>query len=713
MSSSVFSQSWYRVADLQPRLCSHVHLHRHHFRGQPWYVLQDEVTGQYHRFSHEAYQIIGLLNGQHSLQQVWNTASENLGDDMPSQDEIISLVSRLHRANALQSSLPPDVEEQVKRGRDFRRKRFLQQLKSPLGVRIPLWDPDRFLSRTLPLARHLFSLPFALFWLLVVVSAAIQVPAHWHALTGNLADRVFATENLAWLWLTYPLVKAIHELAHGYAVKRWGGQVHDMGVMLLVFVPVPYVDASAATAFAGKWQRALVGAAGILAEVFIAAIALHIWLNVEAGAVRAVAFNSMLIAGISTLLFNGNPLLRFDAYYVLADLIEIPNLAQRGNQYVGYLIKRYGFGVTEATSPVTGPNERLWLFGYSVASFVYRMLIMVTIILFVAGEFFMLGVVLAVWSALGVLLLPLFQTLKRTMNDKQIRPHRIRAISVSAGAIVLLVGLIGFLPLPLSTSVEGVVTSSEDSFVRAGASGVVDGIEAVDGSRVSAGQVLVRLRDPELSARVGVLRAQIVEAEARAQASQSNHAELSIVQEELRYLRRGLDRAQERRDALLIRAPVDGRLLLPAGNDLVGQHLHQGQQIGRVVNTGAMIVRAVVNPDDIDLVRAHSHAIEARFASLPGQTFPARLLSQVPAATRQLPSPVLSIEGGGNIALDPGADAPLQSYQTHFNLELAVENAPWDYVEERVYVLFRHPPEPLAQRWYRSLRQLLLERFDI
>ena len=106
-------------------------------------------------------------------------------------------------------------------------------------------------------------------------------------------------------------MKALHELGHSYAVKRWGGEVHEIGIMFLVFMPVPYVDASESAGFQSKWQRAFVGAAGILVEIFLASLALFIWLNAEEGLVRAFAFNVMLIGGVSTLFFNGNPLLRF------------------------------------------------------------------------------------------------------------------------------------------------------------------------------------------------------------------------------------------------------------------------------------------------------------------------------------------------------------------------------------------------------------------
>ncbi len=218
-------------------------------------------------------------------------------------------------------------------------------------MRFPLFDPDRFLQRTLPWVQPLFGWFGILLWLAVVGTGAVLAASHWTDLTEDIADRVLDPQNLVLLWFVYPVVKALHELGHAYATRKWGGEVHEIGIMLLVLSPVPYVDASAAWGFRDKRKRMVVGAVGIAVELFLGALALFVWLAVEPGAVRAIAYNVMLISGVSTLLFNGNPLLRFDGYYVLSDAIEIPNLGARANQYLGYLFQRYVFGVADAEDP--------------------------------------------------------------------------------------------------------------------------------------------------------------------------------------------------------------------------------------------------------------------------------------------------------------------------------------------------------------------------
>ena len=383
MSDSFFSPSWYRVAELKPRLRSHAQLHRHEYRGRVWYILQDLAGGKSHRFSPAAWRFIGLMDGRLTVQELWDAVSRDSGDDAPTQDEVIRLLGQLHAADALICDVMPDSEELFRRFGKHERMKLKQRLWTPLAVRFPLFDPEQFLERSYPGVRFLFSWFGAVLWLAVVGTGAVMAASHWGDLTEGIVDRALTPQNLVLLWFVYPLVKALHELGHGYAAKYAGGEVHEIGIMLLVLVPVPYVDVSSTWGVRDKRKRMLVGAAGIAVELFLGALAMFVWLNAESGAVHAIAYNVMLISGVSTLLFNGNPLLKFDGYYVLSDAIEIPNLATRSNKYLGYLIQRYLFGLKNADSPAETRGERVWFVIYGIAAFLYRMFIMFVIILYI------------------------------------------------------------------------------------------------------------------------------------------------------------------------------------------------------------------------------------------------------------------------------------------------------------------------------------------
>ena len=256
------------------------------------------------------------------------------GDDAPTQDEALQLLGLLHGAGYLRGNLPPDTAALFERLHEEERREARSQ-RNPVSFRVPLLDPDAFLERWLPWVQPIFTRAGALLTALAIAAAALVALQHTPELLAA-SDSLLEPESVLALWFSYPVVKVVHELGHAFAVKRWGGSVHEIGVMFLVFLPVPYVDASASAVFPEKHRRMVVSAAGIAVELIMASVALFVWLVVEPGFVRHLAYAVMLVGGVSTLLFNGNPLLRFDGYYVLADAIEIPNLATRGRALVGF-----------------------------------------------------------------------------------------------------------------------------------------------------------------------------------------------------------------------------------------------------------------------------------------------------------------------------------------------------------------------------------------
>ncbi len=570
-AESLFSPHWYQVADLRVRLRPQVEIHRHRYRRQVWYVLQDHVTGQLHRFSPEAYRLIGLMDGARTLQEVWELGCAQLGDALPTQDEVIMLVARLFRANVLNADRTPDIAELQQRHRAISRRKLMQRLLSPLAVRIALWDPERFLAATARWVAPLFSRWGALLWLLLVGSALVQAGMHWSQLTDNLSDRVLSLENVLLIGVLYALIKVVHEFGHAYAVKRWGGEVHEMGVMLLVFFPVPYVDASAASAFASKYRRMTVGAAGIAVELFFAALAMHLWVLAEPGVVRALAFNVLLIGGVSTLLFNGNPLIRFDAYYVLADWLELPNLGQRANRYLAYLVKRYGCGVDTLHTPVASRSEAFWLLTYAISSYVYRLFVMVAIALFIATRYFLLGVLLALWSLLMSLLWPLLKLLRAPFSDPQLLTRRGRALGL--GGATLAIGLIVLLvvPLPYATHIEAVVAAPEQALIRAPQSGFVTHLGAHSGQQVAAGTALFTLHDPVQEAALKRAVARVHEARLQLEASQGERSEMGLAREVLRFRVQEYREARARVEQMRVLSPHAGQLLLADSEQLLGR----------------------------------------------------------------------------------------------------------------------------------------------
>jgi putative peptide zinc metalloprotease protein len=711
----LLSPNWFRVASVRPRLHEHVRITRHHFRGDRWFVLEDLAENRVHRYAPAAQQAIALMDGKHTLDEIWR-ALGNLGEERPTQDELLHLMAQLDGASLLATERLPDMAELADRAHRTARGRLWRRVANPLYIRIPLVDPDRFLNATVGLVRPLASIWGLLLWLAVVGWGAMQASLHWGELTGDLADRVLARDNLPILALTFPLLKLLHELGHCYAAKLGGAAVHEAGIMTLIVMPVPYVDVTGSTAFPDKWRRAVVGAAGMLVETFCAAIAMMVWTHMEPGLARAAAFNVMLIAGVSTLIFNGNPLLRFDAYFILSDLIEIPNLGTRATRYWGYLVNRYAFGVRGQTSPVQGQGERKWFLLYAPASFIYRIWVMASIALFVAVQLHGLGAVLALWTIAGGILFPIGKGLWHVACAPVLRPRRLRAVLVTGGAIGFAALALFAVKLPYGTTTQGVVWAPVGADLRAGAEGQIATMAATSGQALTPGAAIGEISDPVLAAKARLLEAQLQEVRLRYDAAlQNDRVQAAMLRSQIAYFTSSLQDARARIDALKMTTPVAGTFLVNAPQDLPGRFVRRGDLIGYSLDGTAAIVRVIVPQSEIALVRDDTRGIELRFASDPmGVLHVDHALREVPTATRQLPSEALATTGGGPFELDPNDEKHQRALEVVFQLDVKLpEGMRAQRIGERVYVRFSHEDRSLGWRVARSVRQLFLKRFDL
>jgi putative peptide zinc metalloprotease protein len=678
-------------------------------------VLQDPASGRFHRFTPAAYFVMSLMNGSRSVRQIWELASRRLGDDALTQDELIRLLAQLHQVDVLHGDVPPDVDEMSTRAAKVRQRKLIGSLANPLAIRLPLLDPDAFLNATLPLLRPLFSWIGALSYVVIVGCALVLAGVYWRELTDNVVDRVLVDKSLVLLLITYPFVKALHELGHAYALKYWGGEVHELGLMFLVFLPVPYVDASGSASFGEKWQRVLVGAAGIMVELFLAAIALFIWLSVQEGLVRAFAFNVMLIGGISTVVFNGNPLLRFDGYYILSDLLEIPNLADRSKRFIGYLVIRYLFGAQDAHSPVTAPGERFWFITYGVASFAYRVFIVSVIFLVVATRFFIIGVILAIWGFIMMVGLPMGKGVWFLFKSPAIARQRRRAVTVCAAGLIAALLVLLLVPVPYRTVAEGVIWTPGEAGVFTGVEGTVAALLSEPNSVISRGDPLIRLEDPLLDAQVRILEATAKELELRrAAVVGTDPLRKQLLEQQLEQVTADLALKRKRQADLIVRSPGQGRFILRRPGDLMGKFVHKGEILAYVAAYDNPIAKIIVPEDAADLARSRSNAVEIRLADSIGVTHPASILREVPSIDDRLPSLALSTIGGGNIAVDPRDPRNPRALTQILHIELGFQE-PVTVVEMggRIYARFDHGNEPLAWRLYRDLRQLFLRHLNV
>lgn len=704
---SILSPHWYKVAQMRPALRAHVSVHRQTLGRRVSYVLQDRVTGKHHRFGEEAYELVRRMDGAHSLEEIWREATGRLGQALPTQGETMRLLAQLLRADLVHCDDKRLAEVLDMRRAQSRSRRAIARLAAPLSIRVPLVDPDRFLARTLPLVAPLLGRAGFLLWCLLVGAGALLAALKFPALASNLSDRLFSVENALLLWALYPLIKLVHELGHAWLIKRWGGEVHDLGVLLLVFFPVPYVDASASMAFEQRHRRVMVAAIGVMVELAIAAVAMIVWALAEPGLLRSVAFSTLLVAGVSSLLFNGNPLMRYDAYYVLAESVNQPALDRNGARRFAELVVRALGGRDRATALAEySPRERAGMLAYVVLSFCYRTTVMLAIALLMVRNIPFFGVPLAAMVAISSLLMPLVRLLAA------FRRARVPGTAVLPGRLVAFVALVAALlflaPVALTTTVQGVVMTADETQVRAAADGLVTAEFVASGERVAPGQRLLRLRDDELDTAAALARARRDEVLARIAGAVRNPAEKDVLAEEAAYVERQVAQVERRLEGLDVRAQVGGTWFPVFEPTLLERHFARGDLLGHVVDPSRLRLLAVIDEDHILPVRESTVAVAVRGASAGRGEHPTRMLRLMPSATHELPHASLTTEGGGAIARNPEAHERLEAIRKFFWVELDLTAIPDPCLDCRAEIRFEHPPEPLAFRWGRWLRRQFL-----
>lgn len=713
MIEELFSPHWYRIKDLKPLLKNQVGVSCQKYRNQSWYIIKNPSSTHSHRVSEQGHQFIQRMDGERSVEQIWAQCNASMGDDSPSQGDIIQLLARLHAADLMLSDVCPGLEELVSRGRKRDQAQRTGYFKNPAALRFPLLDPDTFLNNTVHFVRPLFALlPLCLLAVAIII-AGVQAAVHWPELSHAISTQTLQPYNLLLLFFLYPLIKLLHELGHAYSVKLEGGEVHELGVMLLVLMPIPYVDASASSTFTSRRKRILVSAAGMIVELALSAGALFLWLLLENGLVRDIALNVALIGGVSTLLFNGNPLLRYDAYYMLSDWLGIPNFSQRANQYIAYLCQRYLFGMQQAQSPQSAHGERFWFVLYAISSFVYRTVLMLSISLYLASKMFVLGVVLALWLLFNQFALPLAKII-RFLFSQRLGLHGHRARFVSATGVLALTLFITAVPMPSNTVHEGVVWLPGDARIHSDVEAVIKRVLVKPGQQVVQGQGLFELDNPELNALYALEAAKLRELLAvQTKLRVSDTVRALAMQERIVETQARLLRAEEKLEGLLIRSPNNGELAIPNADDLPGSFIQQGDLLAYLKNEHSASIQLVVHQADQDRIQQGIERVQVRLASQPDAVIHGQLAHTTPQASNVLPSPVLGTTGGGVIAVDPNDKHGTKSlnalFQYELNIPLAVHDA---LLGSRAYVRFDHGSETVSEQLVRRTRQLFLKHFD-
>ena len=717
MGTTIFGDSWFRVSGMKVALLETVECQRHVSRDSVWYVLHDTYSQKFFRATEQAQAFIAQLNTRQTVEEIWDSFVQTHPRAAPSQEEVIQLLAQLHASNLLYFTDQADNEAIVERYKKQRSKERLGQLASFLFFKVPLWNPDNWLNRVKPLVATTTGVPALLLWLVVVLAGGWAALENRSAIGGQ-SQGLLALSNLPWLYVCMGVMKLIHETGHAFVCKRYGGEVRTFGVMFLLFTPLPYMDATSAWGFTNRWHRMYVGFAGMAVELFLAALGALVWSNTGPGLVNSLAFNVMVIGSVSSFLFNGNPLLRFDAYYILSDFADIPNLYTKSQQQWKYLLDKYLLGTPQAYSPANSTREWHWLTAYGLLSFIYLLVVMVGVSLVLLDMWFPLGVLALTMTLFSRLVLPTHKLVGHLRGAKT-QPNRSRAVGVTLGLLAALLLFAFLVPLPYSIRAHGLLEARNSTVTYAATEGQLVERRAHNGDQVRTGDVLAVMRNQDLELELTASRIALREAGSRYRAALFNAPnDLAPVRQQIQATEEKIVELQRRLAALVVAAPHAGEWVAPTLHERQGNWITRGQLLGEVVDRSAFRFMAVIAQEQADeLFNLSGATAELRLVGQADQLVAMDRVTLVPYQQVKLKSAALGWLGGGDIAVKTDKKDGNEARDPFY--VVFADIAPERLLAASVYhglsgtLRIALPGQPLALQLRRAFMQMVQKRYAL
>jgi len=674
---------------------------RHRYHGQSYWVVKEPVGLNYFRFHEEEYAILCMLDGRTSLEEIKDEFERQFQPQKITYQDLLQFVGMLHRSGLVISEAAGQGH-QLRVRRDEKKWRELKgKLSNVFAFRARGVDPERFLNWLYKYTGWFFSWPVVVFNLLIGLAALSLVLVEFDVFSQKLPafHEFFGPRNWFYLGITMAVVKVLHEFGHGLSCKHFGGECHELGFMMLVFTPALYCNVSDSWMLPNKWHRAAIGAAGMYVELFLASIATFIWWFSHPGLLNHIALSVMFICSVSTVIFNGNPLLRFDGYYILMDLLEIPNLRQKSSEVLKRWLVHLCLGIEQPENPFL-PQGHRWLFGlYTVAAVVYRWIVVFSILFFLNKVFEpyglkIIGQMIALAGFVGLVVQPLvmlfkfFYTPGRMTKVK--KPRVIATVAVLATALAAIL----FLPLPYSVKCVFEIQPRGAEQVFASVPGQLEATFVKPGDKVEKGEPLVQLRNPDLQLELLAIEGRVAEAEAALQSVRtlsitdpSAVHQIETAEEVYKAARRQYQEKKAEVERLTVVAPIagtvipgpqrqdkqaaaQGRLPTWSGSPFdpknIGASLTPTDLICQIGNPQDLEAVMIVEQAYIDLVK-EGNPVRVLLESKTGKAYDSEVVEIASSAVKAVPAG-LSTQAGGRLetVTDPatGMIRPLNtSYQ--------------------------------------------------
>ena len=685
---------------------------RRSWQGREYWVVKDPITLKYYRFEEEEYRLLMMLDGKICPDEIRQNFEYQFAPQKISMRELHQLIGMLYRSSLLVSDATDQGNALLNRSQERKSALFRQSLTNIMAIRFKGFDPDGLLNFLNPVTQYFFTVPVFLMVMLLWLAAGALLFAQFDMFLAKLPsmDQFFASSNWLWLAVVLGVTKVIHELGHGLVCKKYGGQCHEMGAMLLVFTPCLYMNVSDSWMLKSKWQRAFIAAAGMYVELILAAIAVFVWWFSHPGMVNQLALNVIFVCSISTLVFNANPLLRYDGYYILSDLLEIPNLRAKATKVLQNYFGSICLGLEQVEDPFL-PQRHQWMFAfYSVAAAAYRWFITFSIFWLVYGIFEPYGfkilgqgiAMMAIWGLVGmpvVKLIKFFSIPGRTSAVKQTR------LAITGIVVAGLIAAICFFPIPHHVYCTFKIQPAGAVNVYAKVPGRLVDIWVSPNTRVSKGQTLVSLESVDLNRQIVQLTSAQTTAKAnlgliRFASSRGDEGRGARLEESQAVLDTATGNLEQRKldhRLLEIKAPAEGYLLAPSRvreekqsskdlNRWTGTPL-EGKNMGAWIEPQTVIGQIVPRLDQFDAVLAIdqkeidfvqlNQAVELHLNQFPLTPFKSAIKNLSPVKMVETPAALSSKHGGEllSITSSQGNDVPA-STTYRVSVPLVVDEQP-------------------------------------
>jgi putative peptide zinc metalloprotease protein len=478
---------------------------RHRYHGRTFWVVKEPVGLNYFRFHDEEYAILCMLDGHSSLDEIKEEFERQFQPQKIAFTDLLQFVGMLHRSGLVISEATGQGHQLRKRRDQKKRRELLGKLSNVFALRFRGVDPERFLNWLYQYTWWCFTWPALIIVIVLALAAITLVGVNFDEFTRRLPafHQFFGPKNWFYLGITMAIVKVLHEFGHGLSCKHFGGECHELGFMMLVFTPALYCNVSDSWMLPNKWARAAIGAAGMYVEFFLASVATFVWWFSAPGLVNSIALSVMFICSVSTLVFNGNPLLRFDGYYILMDLMEIPNLRQKATEITRRFFVWACLGIEQPENPFL-PHQNQWLFGvYTVAAVIYRWIIVLSIVFFLNKVFEpyglkILGQILGMAGFFGLVVQPVYELGKFFYTPGRMHKMKNERVTASVAALAIVLAVFLFVPFPYSVKCMFEVQPRGGRQIYTTLPGLIQQVNYRPGEAVREGDVLMELDNPDL-----------------------------------------------------------------------------------------------------------------------------------------------------------------------------------------------------------------------